>query len=396
MPRRIERIRTVRPLDAPNLVWVLIEDGTGAVGLGETYYVPGAVESVIHDMAAPLVLGADPTNITGIAEILFACANFYGYAGAEMRAFSAIDIALWDLAGRTRGESIATLLGGRVRDRIRAYATCVDIGPHNDQQAWLDDAGALACELRDQGFGAMKVWPWDRFAPQIRGLASTGPAGWSAMGPVGHDLSAAQLRSGLRVIEQITDAVGDSMQIMIEGHARWDLNAAIRICRAIEGFEIGWAEDLMQPTSASDLARLARETRIPQAVSERLISRHAFRDVFETGGAQVAMIDVIWTGGITEARVIGEMADTYHLPVAPHDCTGPVSLAASLQICAHLRNASIQEMVRGMVAGQYRSMVEPEFQLEDGWFVIPDSPGHGFALRPDYFEPGRAQIRESV
>src|SRR5579875_2054867 len=112
MVRHIQRIRTVRPIDAPNLVWVLIEDDQGAVGLGETYYIPGAVESVIHDMAAPLVLGLDPSNVTDIAQTLFACANFYGYAGAEMRAFSGIDIALWDLVGHIRGESIATLLGG--------------------------------------------------------------------------------------------------------------------------------------------------------------------------------------------------------------------------------------------------------------------------------------------
>src|ERR1700761_3738231 len=155
MPR-IERIRTVRPLDTPNLIWVLIEDDQGVTGLGETYYIPGAVESVVHDMAAPLILGSDPSAIGDIAQILFSCANFYGYAGAEMRAFSAIDVALWDLAGHRQGQSIATLLGGRVRDRIRAYVTCVDIPPHHDQRAWLQDAGSLASELWDEGFNAMK------------------------------------------------------------------------------------------------------------------------------------------------------------------------------------------------------------------------------------------------
>jgi L-alanine-DL-glutamate epimerase-like enolase superfamily enzyme len=396
MARHIKRISTIRPELAPNLIWVLIEDDQGTTGLGETYYIPGAVDSVIHDMAAPLLLGTDPTKIADIGHTLFACANFYGSAGAEMRAFSAIDVALWDLAGHSSGRSIATLLGGRTREQIRAYATCVDAPPRADQTAWLEDAGALALDLRAQGFGAMKVWPWDRFAPQISSLASTGPAGWSAMGPVGHDLPPVEMKAGLRVLEQIREAVGDSMQIMIEGHSRWDLNAAIRICRQLEEFEIGWCEDLIQPVSASDLARLANETRVPHAVSERLISRHAYREVLERGAAHVVMLDVVWTGGLTEARVIGDMAAAYHLPVAPHDCTGPVSLAASLQLCAHLQNATVMEVVRGMLEGQYRALVDPAFVIEDGNILIPDAPGHGVAIKPEFAAGTGAQVRESV
>lgn len=395
-PARIRRIETVRHPDVPNLLWVIVGDDDGITGLGETYYVPGAVEAVIHDLAAPLLLGTEADAIVPTATTLFACANFHGHAGAELRAFSALDIALWDLAGHRAGRSISRLLGGRTRDSIRAYATCVDAGRYDDQSRWLQDAGALARELAAEGFAAMKVWPWDRFAPQVQSLASTGPAGWSAMGPEGHDLTTAWLREGLDVVRSIHDAMGREMQVMIEGHSRWDLNAALRICRELEGFEIGWVEDLIQPTSAADLARLARETRVPHAVSERLMGRHAYRDVLAQEAAHVAMVDVAWTGGISEARVIAAMADAHHLPLAPHDCTGPVSLAASLQLCAHAPNAMVMEVVRGLLADQYPTFTTPALTLRQGWLELPDRPGHGLALRDEVRSDPRSIVRVSA
>ena len=296
---RIERIETIRIGAQPNVLWVEVTDEDGLRGLGETYYIPSAVEAVIHDMAAPLVLGMDALRIEEIWQTLFACANFYGYAGSEMRAFSALDVALWDLLGKRAGLSVSTLLGGRVRDEIRLYNTCVDAGGYDDMTAWLERPGDLAEELLADGFGGMKVWPWDRFAPQISSGLVTGPAGWSAMGPAGHDLTPDQLAEGLACIEAIRERVGMRIDVMLEGHSRWDLNAAIRICRAVEPYELAWVEDIIQPDSVADLARLVQETRVPQCVSERLIGKHRYRDVFEAGAAHLAMVDVVWTGGLT-------------------------------------------------------------------------------------------------
>lgn len=379
---RIVRVETLRIPSQPQLVWVELTDDEGRVGLGETYYNPGAVEAVIHEMAAPLLLGSRASAIEATWQALFACASFSGAAGAELRAFSALDVALWDLLGQRTGLSIGTLLGGRVRERIRVYATCVNAGDHADQDGFLERPGELAQELLAEGITGMKVWPWDRFAPQLDGGFATGPAGWSAMGPVGHDLTPAQLAEGLDVVREIRDRVGDRVDVMIEGHARWDLNAALRICRALEPFEVAWAEDLIQADSPADLARLARETRVPQAVSERLMSRHPYRQVLEAGAAHVAMVDVVWTGGLTEARKVAALADTYHLPLAPHDCTGPIALAASLQLAAHATNAKMMETVRGFVGGWYREVVTDPVEVRDGWATIPDGPGLGTRLAP--------------
>src|SRR5262249_13508442 len=159
------------------------------------------------------------------------------------------------------------LMGGRCRDFIPIYNTCVNTPDYADQDAFLERPGELAKELLTQGIRQMKVWPWDRFAPQLRLSNHTGPAGGPAVGPPGHSLSAEDLQAGLWVVAEIRRSVGDKMQIAIEGHSRWDLNCALRIARALEPYDVIWMEDAIQPDSADDLARLAQETRIPQAVS---------------------------------------------------------------------------------------------------------------------------------
>jgi L-alanine-DL-glutamate epimerase-like enolase superfamily enzyme len=392
---RIERIETIRVAAQPNVLWIEVTDEHGATGLGETYYVPGAVEAVLHDLAAPLVLGMDAHRIEDVWQTLFACANFHGWAGAEMRAFSALDIALWDILGKQTGLSVAALLGGRVRDDIRVYNTCVDAGQYLDMQGWLERPGELAEDLLDAGITGMKVWPWDRFAPQLVSQLATGPAGWSAMGPVGHDLEPAQLAEGLACVEAIRDRVGSRIDVMIEGHSRWDVNAALTICRALEPYDVAWIEDVIQPTSAADLGRLARETRVPQAVSERLFGKWAYRDVLEAAAAHLVMVDVVWAGGLTEARKIADLADAFHLPVVPHDCTGPVCLAASLQLCAHAPNAKIMEIVRGFVEGWYHEFVDAPPQVEAGRASIPNRPGLGIALLPEVRRRDDATVRTS-
>ena len=394
MTAPLRSLETIRSPEWPNLLWLHASDADGARGAGETFYVPAAVEAVLHDVVAPLVLGHDAGDIEGIWRVLQSAVNFYASAGAEFRAISALDLALWDLAGRRAGTSVARLLGGRVRDDIRTYNTCVDAGSHADQSAWLSNPAALARELLDSGVSGMKVWPWDRFAPQLTG-GVTGPAGWSAMGPVGHDLPELELQAGLGVIAAIRAEAGPEIDIMVEGHGRWDLNTAIRICRALEPFDVRWVEDIMQPTSAADLARLVRETKQAQAVSERLFTRWDYREILEREAAHVVMVDVAWAGGLTEARKIATLADAYSLPVAPHDCTGPLSLAASLQLCAHAPNAMVMETVRGFLDGWYRDVVEPSFEVVNGRLVVPDRPGLGFELRDEIRRSPGAIVRKS-
>ncbi|MFC5404204.1 mandelate racemase/muconate lactonizing enzyme family protein [Cohnella soli] len=394
---RIVKIETYRWEEQSNILWVEITTENGLVGLGETFYIPGAVESVIHDMAAPLLLDKNAFDIENHWNTLFCCANFYGYAGAEMRAFSAIDIALWDILGQATGMPIYQLLGGKCRDRIRIYNTCINAYKYKDMDDSFERPGELAQNLLDQGITAMKIWPWDRFAPQIQSKALTGPAGWAAMGPAGSYLSLEDLKKGLWVVEDIRKKVGDRMEILIEGHSRWDLNCAIKIGRALEPYEIFWLEDIMQPESPSDLARLSDSIRVPLSISERLFTRYGFRQILEAKAAHVVMMDVVWTGGITEAKKIATLADTYHLSVAPHDGTGPVTIFSGLHICANASNAMMMETERAYYDGGYYSeCVTNILTISNGHVEFPTTPGLGTALREDFKARKDVSSRVSV
>jgi L-alanine-DL-glutamate epimerase-like enolase superfamily enzyme len=393
---RISAIRTLRWQTQPNCLWVEIETDSGVVGLGETFYGAAAVEAIVHDMIAPLLLGKDPEDRTAHARDFFSCANFSGYAGAEMRAWSAVDIALWDLAGKLLERPIYGLLGGRVRESIGIYATCANAGSHPDQDGFLERPGDLARELLASGITAMKIWPFDRFAPQLAGGFATGPAGWSAMGPPGHAISPRDLAAGVRAFEEIRDAVGDEMSLILEGHSRWDVTTGIRILRALEHVDLLWAEDVIQPDSVDDLRRLVDETSVPQAVSERLITRHRYREVLEKRAAHVVMLDVAWTGGVTESAQIADLADLFHLPFAPHDCTGPVTALVNLHLCTARSNAMITEIVRGFVDGYYLDVLDMRLPISQGRGSAPTGPGLGAHLRDDFRSRSDVSTRQST
>jgi galactonate dehydratase len=392
----IVKVETIRNGAQPNVLWVQLHTEDGLVGLGETYYLPGAVEAVIHDLIADFILGRSECEIESIWDQVFSYCNFFGYAGAEMRAVSAIDIALWDLLGQRTGQPIYNLLGGKVRESIPIYNTCVDTEAHADANAFLHRPAELASELISEGIQALKIWPWDRFAPRLRSTATVGPAGYTAMGPSGSFLSARDLDAGLSAVKKIRDAVGKEIEIIIEGHSRWDLNCAIRICKALEPYDVLWAEDIMKPDSAVDLARLVQETRVPQSVSERLFTRYAYRQVLEARAAHVIMPDLIWTGGITEGRKIAILADTFHLPIAPHDCTGLVTIFANLHICASSTNAMLLETVRGFYRGWYANVYTNNVVIDAGQASFPTEPGLGTGLKPEFLADSQNSVRIST
>ena len=393
---KITQVETIRYAAQPNILWVRLYTDEGAIGLGETYYLPGAVECVVHDMIADFLLNESPFDRERIWDAVFSWANFFGYAGAEMRALSAVDIAMWDLLGQATGQPIFNLLGGACRTEIPVYNTCVNAGNHRDQDGFLETPAALAKDLLAKGIKAMKVWPWDQFAPQLRGGVPMGPAGWSAVGPSGTYISARDVEKGLRCVRQIRDAVGSEMEILVEGHSRWDLNCAIRIARALEPFDILWMEDMIKPDNAADLRRLAESTDVPLSISERLITRFAFRDVLESQAARVVMPDLIWTGGITEGHKIAILADSFHLPIAPHDCTGLVTLFANMHLCAASPNAMILETVRGFYdRGWYQEAYSDGIQIESGQARIPQRPGLGTHLPDSLLRDPGVKVRVS-
>ena len=382
---RIAALETVRIAERPNLIWLRVETSEGVTGLGETFFGAGAVEAHVHDVIAPRVIGRDPLEIDRLSM------DLQGYvgqrsAGAEMRGNSAIDIALWDIFGKATGQPVAQLLGGFTRRSIRTYNTCAGTDyireasgqetgnyglgatpDYDDLNAFLHRADELALSLLDEGITAMKIWPFDAAAEKSGGLS----------------IDLADLKAALGPFEKIRRAVGDKMEVMVEFHALWHLAPAIRIARALAPYETFWHEDPIRMESLGDLRRYADASPAPVCASEKLATRSAFRDLLDTGAAGIVMLDLSWCGGISEARKIAAMAEAWHLPVAPHDCTGPVVLCASTHLSLNAPNAVVQESVRAFYRTWYRDIVTALPEVRDGMITVPPGPGLGLDLNPD-------------
>jgi galactonate dehydratase len=395
---KITALETVRLAEFANLLWVKVHTSDGIVGLGETFFFPATVEAYVHEGLAPKLLGRDPFQIDRISKDLVGYLGFRS-TGAEMRGASALDIALWDILGKATGQPIVQLLGGFSREKIRTYNTCAgtvymrdNLGQStanwglaaktpdfDDLNGFLHRADELAQDLLSEGITAMKIWPFDLAAEASDGL----------------DITSVDLKRALEPFEKIRRAVGDKMEVMVEFHSLWQLLPAMRIARALAPFDTKWHEDPIKMDSLASLKRYAEVCPAPICASETLATRWAFRDLLETGAAGVVMLDLSWCGGLSEAKKIAAMAEAWHLPIAPHDCTGPVVLCASTHLALNAPNALIQESVRAYYRTWYRELVTALPDIVDGYITIPSGPGLGLELAPDLAERFTATVRLS-
>ena len=396
---KINRLETLRLAEFPNLVWLRVHTDQGPVGLGETSYAAQSVETYLHEYVAPRVLGRDPLAIESLARSI---APYVGWraSSVETRASSAFDLALWDLYGKVVNQPLYQILGGASRERVRTYNTCAGYryiraaggqntknwgldgkpqGPYEDLDAFLHRADELAQSLLEQGITGMKIWPFDPHAEATDGLY----------------ISAENLEKSLEPFRRIRKAVGNRMDIMVEFHSLWRLTAAQRIAQALAEFDTFWHEDPIRMDSLALLKQYAPYSKAPICASEILAGRWSFKDLLETGVAGIVMFDLAWCGGITEARRIAALADAWQLPVAPHDCTGPLVYAASVHFSIWAPNALIQESVRAFYSGWYNELVTHVPQPVKGYFGRPPGPGIGAELLPEVWKRKDASVRVS-
>lgn len=395
---RITQLETIRLQEFPNLLWVRLHTDEGLVGLGETFMGAAAVEAYLHEWAAPKLIGRNPLHIEARHRELTGYLGWRG-SGVETRGNSAIDIALWDIFGKAANLPVHTALGGQSRDAIRIYNTCAGYryvrstvnqnssnwgldaaaGPYEDLEAFLHRADELALSLAEEGITAMKIWPFDR----------------AAEASDGHYIANEDLDRALEPFRKIRSAVGERMDIMVEFHSLWRLPMAQKIARALKPFNTFWHEDPIRIDSLDLLKAYAPHTDALICASETLAYKWGFKDYLQTGVAGVAMLDLSWCGGLTEARKIAAMADAWQLPVAPHDCTGPVVWTASTHLSLHAPNALIQESVRAFYTGWYTELVTELPRVKHGMVSVNDKPGLGIELLPDLHQRKDASVRVS-
>lgn len=343
-----------------NWVFVKVEtDEAGLWGWGEatlewkTNGVVGAIEDV-----AVLLIGQDPRRIEHLWQIMH---RQYFWRGGiiGMTAISGIDQALWDIKGKELGRPVCELLGGPVRDTLRFYD---HLGGGSLEGMYKtsepEEFGARIQESLDSGFTAVKAMPI----------------------PVSEPIESPRtLKQAARAVEAMRKAGGDDLDIMLDLHARTTPAAAIQFGRMLADYNLYWYEEPCWHEHVAGLVEVARALPFPIATGERLAGRWQFRELFEKGACAVIQPDVSHCGGISEARRIAAMAETYLVSVACHNPTGPVGTAASLHVGFATPNYLIQEHVRNDVPWRNDIVLDP-LTLERGLARTPTAPGLGIEI----------------
>lgn len=368
---KITAVETIVPELALNrrYTFVQIRTDEGIVGLGQTVDI--RTVGVIHDLAERFLIGRNPLHVKALWHEIFEWVAFHGYAGAESRALSSFDIALWDICGQAYGQPIVDLLGGPLHASVPIYNTCGTFGELSDGRRAGTDPVGLAEELLDEGISCMKWAPFDRYAQESHGQR----------------ISRSQLAEGVAGIEKVAAAFGDRMEIMIEAHGLWTSGCAAQITQALAGLPVPWIEDPIAQDNAEAWAWLRNKSPIPIAGGERLLTRHQMKQLIEIGGVDVIISDLTWAGGITEGVRIAEFADLHGVSFATHGNSGPVNLWASAHVLCNVRNAYSLETVRRYHApgtGYYHTVAQGPAILDGGRALCPTAPGLGITLIEDF------------
>ena len=344
-----------------NLTFLKVETDEGLVGVSEGRNVnrTEALLGYLQGAARRHVLGSDPFRIEDLVRRMFV-EDYARVEDISGMGIALVEIACWDIVGKALGRPVYQLLGGAVRDRIKAYANgwyTVDRTPEAFHEA--------ARKVAARGYRALKVDPFG--------------AGF-------YELEAAELRRSVALVEAIRDAVRPDVEILIEMHGRFSPATAVTVARELEPFKPSWVEEPVPPDNFEALAKAAAKIRIPVATGERIHTRHEVRRLLELGAVDVLQTDITESCGLLEGKKIAAMADASYVTFAPHNVGGPVSTAACLHLDACTTNFKIQEHFNDFVDAWVKQAASgPGYpEVKDGYFPLPGGPGLGVTLNEDF------------
>ena len=340
---------------------VRIYTDQGLVGHGEgTDAVRGGVPLVRQ--FARFLVGQDPLNVDFLFESIRTTGIFAGaQAGQYVAALSAIEIALWDLAGKALGLPVYQLLGGKMRDKIRIYCDSQTEDPDDPQ------AAAKIQQIRDLGFTAIKIdvdeaadpMRWDR-------------VNWTA--------SNAEIDHMVRKISFARESFDKRVDLAVDMHGRYDLTTGKRMAKEAEPFKLLFLEEPVPAENVDAMRDIRASTSTPICCGENLFLRHGFRELLEKRAADIIMPDLQKCGGLLEGRKIADMAHTYYVPVAPHCVVSPIGTMASCHVCAAIPNFLVLEWHWIQRLELWRSFVREGEIIEKGFVTLPDRPGLGVEM----------------
>jgi galactonate dehydratase len=342
-----------------NLVFVKLTTDTGLTGVGECTLETRdrSVMATVSDLSR-YVLGQDPNQVEKIWNTMYRD-GYWGTGPVDMSAISAIEQALWDIIGKKYGTPVYNLLGGKVRDKVKVYANGWYFGLTSIEQH-VEKVG----ELIEKGYRAFK---WDPFKIASR------------------EISHEDLDYAVECVAAVRKTAGPKVDLLIEGHGRFNVRNAIRIAKAMEPFDPFFIEEPIPQDNYDALKKVAEAVNVPLAAGERCYSYYHYRDLRATQALDIIQPDLSHSGGILSLKKIAAMAETWYVGVAPHNASGPVHTAANLQVDATLTNFVIQEYFPCDVerCPWMHTIVDNPPIPVDGYITLADRPGLGIELNEE-------------
>jgi galactonate dehydratase len=340
-----------------HLTLVELATDDGLTGVGEVR-MPSNTQALLGYLAEAEprhLIGADPFDIEALVQGMLR--TDYARAGEiAMSAISIVEMACWDIVGKALGQPVYRLIGGKVRDRVKAYAN----GWYTVERTPEEFHGAATDVIR-RGYRALKFDPF-------------GAGSW--------ELEAAERRRSIELVEAVRDAVGPDTEIMIEMHGRFTPRTAISIAQDLERFSPAWIEEPVPPENLKALAKVSEAVNLPVATGERIHSRYEFRELFERQAADIIQADLAHSGGLLEMRKLAATAEVHYVLVAPHNVGGPISTAAALHLGACVPNFKILEHFNDFADTWIHDVMPglPSVDPEDGSFSLSNAPGLGVRI----------------
>ncbi len=340
--------------------YVRVYTDEGVYGTGEASHIDGGWRESTRHMAQMLI-GMDPRDVDACFEFVRRRYIFMGGAGgAAISALTGIEIALWDLAGKAQGVPVYRLLGGKFRDRIRLYVDSA----HTDYNE-------RAAEVKERGFTAIKFDLDDAQNPH-----KLDPWNWS--------VTPDELKSLVDQAFAIREGIGDSLDLAIDLHGRYDATAGMKIAQEMEPLNLLWLEEPVPPENIDALAKITHATGTPICVGENLYLRHGFRDLLQQQAADIIMPDISKCGGLSECRKIANLAEMYYVPFAPHNNSSALSTVGDAHVCASVPNFLVLEYHRFDDPTWDKVLATDESVIQDGHVMLTEAPGLGVELNEEF------------
>ena len=355
-------------------VFVQVETDEGLTGWGEITTYPGTIAN--RTIAAALreldglLQGDDPTQVEKLWHKVFRAYTYLGTRGAVTAMISGIDIACWDIKAQALGAPIYELLGGKIRENVQLYT-------HFLYAQSVDEMVQNAVGEVGRGSTAIKTDPF---------IAAGGAAMLEQHtaytdGQIDREVE----NRGVAMIEGIRKAVGPDIQVLIDAHAMYNVPTAVRLATRLAPYDITWFEEPVPPESYEALQAVRNQVPVRICVGERLYTRFEFLPVLNRNLTDYVMPDVTWTGGISELKKIATLAETFYIPISPHDASGPINLMAGAQVAITVPNFYRLE-ARRVKLDFYNAFLEEPLTVQGDARVVPNRPGLGVKIDLEYLK----------